>query len=122
VRHSAIAAPEPTRRCGCSRRPLRERAAHRVEQLADDVLIGSSAEHHAAGVQRLPLASPAATPRLAIVISRSTNGRSSFAFGIVVSICSCAAARWPGSQQREAVLGDAPSFRCATLCLMTDLG
>jgi hypothetical protein len=34
------------------------------------------------------LASPAATPRLAMVISRSTNGRSSFAFGIVVSIFS----------------------------------
>jgi hypothetical protein len=34
-------------------------------------------------------ASPAAMPRLATVIRRSTNGRSSRAFGTVVSMCSC---------------------------------
>ena len=34
----------------------------------------------------LPFASPPARPRLAMVMIRSTNGRSSFAFGIVVSM------------------------------------
>jgi hypothetical protein len=73
-------------------------------------------------VQRLAVAALAATPRLAIVISRSTNGRSSFAFGMVVSMRSCrssAIAWFRSSASRCSVTR--PSFRCATLCLMTDL-
>ena len=60
--------------------------------------------------------SPAASPRLAIVISRSTKGRSSLAFGTVVSIRSCrmsAVAWFRSSAMRCSVTR--PNFRCATL-------
>src|SRR5262249_24297763 len=51
--------------------------------------------------------------------SRSTKGRSSFAFGTVVSMSSCrrSAIAWLRSIARRCSV-TRPSFRCATLCLM----
>src|SRR6185436_348947 len=67
----------------------------------------------------LPLASPPAMPRLAMVISRSTKGRSSFAFGIVVSMRSCrmSAIAWLRSSAVRCSL-TRPSLRYARLCLI----
>src|SRR5216683_8219569 len=61
-------------------------------------------------------------PRLAIVISRSTNGRSSFARGTVVVRCSCRsnAVAWFLSIARRCSV-TRPSFLYATRCLMAPL-
>src|SRR3954468_18201090 len=69
-----------------------------------------------------PFASPAARPRLATVIRRSTNGRSSFAFGTVVVRCSylSRAVAWFRSIEMRCSV-TRPSFRCATLCLIVVL-
>src|SRR6185369_10154236 len=69
-----------------------------------------------------PFASPAARPRLATVIRRSTNGRSSFAFGTVVVRCSylSRAVAWFRSIEMRCSV-TRPSFRCATRCLITFL-
>src|SRR3954471_19209553 len=79
-------------------------------------LSGSSESTSRRACSELPFA---ATPRLAIVISRSTKGRSSFAFGMVVSMRSClmSAMAW---LRRSAVRCSLtrPSFRNARLCLI----
>ena len=64
-------------------------------------------------------ARPPATPRLAMVMSRSTNGRSSFAFGTVVVRCSwrSSAVAWLRSIAMRCSV-TRPSFRCATRCLI----
>src|SRR4029450_9456857 len=82
-------------------------------------LSGSSARTRRRAWSDLPFASPEATPRLAIVISRSTKGRSSFAFGIVVSMRSCrmSAIAWLRSSAVRCSL-TRPSLRCARLCLI----
>src|SRR5690349_15601314 len=63
--------------------------------------------------------SPRATPRLAIVIRRSTNGRSSLARGTVVVRCSwrSRAVAWFRSMAMRCSV-TRPSFRCATRCRM----
>ena len=68
----------------------------------------------------LPLACPSGRrPRLATVMSRSTNGRSSFARGTVVVRCSwrSRAVAWFRSIAMRCSV-TRPSFRCATRCLM----
>src|SRR4051794_15142940 len=67
-----------------------------------------------------PFASPAARPRLATVIRRSTNGRSSFAFGTVVVRCSylSRAVAWFRSMEMRCSV-TRPNLRCATRCLIT---
>ena len=93
-------------------RPRREARRDRVEQLADDVAVRDVAQHQAARVQRLAVARRrAARLRLAIVMIRSTNGRSSFAFGTVVSMRSCWMQRGRlVAEHRDAMLGDPAEF------------
>ena len=100
----------------CSRPAAPRIAARLVEQLADDGDVLHVARDQPAGVERLDVASPAATPRLASVISRSTNGRSSFAFGTVVSMRSwrMSAVAWLRRSAMPCSL-TRPSFRCAML-------
>jgi hypothetical protein len=69
--------------------PRREPRRDGVEQLGDDLAVLQSCMTSRRAFSTRPFASPAARPRLATVISRSTNGRSSFAFGTVVVRCSC---------------------------------
>jgi hypothetical protein len=92
---------------------------NRLEQLADDVLVGQLGEDETPSVERLAVRAPEATPRLAIVINRSTKGRSSFAFGIVVSMRSCriSAIAWLRSSAVRCSL-TRPSLRYARLCLI----
>src|SRR4029077_13490973 len=68
----------------------------------------------------LPFA-PSDTPRLAIVIRCSTNGRSSFAFATVVVRCSwrSSAVAWFRSIAIRCSV-TRPSLRCETRCLIAD--
>ena len=104
----AISAASPRRwpslqDAGVAARPIANRGARLSNSLVTTSSLSTSRMTSRRAESVLPFGSAAFTPRLAIVIIRSTNGRSSFAFGTVVSMRSwqqqrrrpgCAAARF----------------------------